>query len=105
MRSGVEKADIGQLHRLKDQKRRFIVLDPYQNVQAPAGESAKPILTLKDYDARIKARIHSSSLKGKHAFIFDLENEGHWYKLEQMLSSSSSYQIYIDRDTAEYEQN
>lgn len=95
MKSEAEKADAGLLHQLKEQKRRFIVLEPYQNTKAPTDEPGKSILSLHHYDALVTARLHSKTLKGKYAFIFDLENEGHFYKLQQLLSDSS-YDIYTN---------
>lgn len=98
MRSVVEKADVSLLYQLKDQKRRFIILAPYQNPIALTNESGKTVLTLNYYDALITARAHSSTLKGKYAFIFDLENKNHLYKLEQLLAGDSLYDIYVDPD-------
>lgn len=98
MRSEVEKADARLLYQLKDQKRRFIILAPYQNTIVPTNESGKTVLTLNYYDALITARAHSNTLKGKYAFIFDLENENHLYKLEQLLAGDSLYEIYVDSD-------
>lgn len=95
MRSEVEKADVRLLYQLKDHKRRFIILAPCQNTNALSNESGKTVLTLHHYDALITARAHSNTLKGKYTFIFDLENETHLYKLEQLLTSDTLYDICI----------
>lgn len=102
MRSVAEKADVNLLYRLKDLKRRFIILAPCQNTAAPNNESAKTILNLNHYDALITARAHSNTLKGKYSFIFDLENESHLYKLRQLLASESLYDIYVQPDAVEW---
>ncbi|MGE9314535.1 hypothetical protein ACLOAU_22960 [Niabella sp. CJ426] len=98
MRSEVEKADVRLLHQLKDQKRRFVILAPNQNPIAQTNESGKTVLTLNYYDALITARAHSNTLKGKYSFIFDLENASHLYKLEQLLTGDSLYDVYVDAD-------
>lgn len=95
MRSEVEKADVRLLYQLKDQKRRFIILARCQNTAALTNGSEKTALTLHHYDALITARAHSNTLKGKYTFIFDLENETHLYKLEQLLTGNTVYNICI----------
>ncbi|MCH5685954.1 hypothetical protein LWM68_17910 [Niabella sp. W65] len=102
MRSEVEKADAGLLYQLKDRKRRFIILEPHQNIKAPADEPGKCTLSLNHYDALVKARAHSKRLKGKYTFIFDLENESHFYKLQQLLGDSSSFDVYVALNTDEF---
>jgi hypothetical protein len=36
-------------------------------------------------------------MKGKYQFIFDLENQGHFDKLKQMLSQSAEYRIFVSQ--------
>ncbi len=102
MKSEVEKADVRLLYQLKDHKRRFIILAPCENPTALTSQSEKTILTLHHYDALITARVHSNNLKGKYTFIFDLENENHLYKLEQLLTTDTLYDICVERDVIEW---
>ncbi|GEM_PF-3257010 len=98
MRSEMEKASAELLYLLKDQKKRFIVLEPCENGISLNMQTAKPILKLNYYEALINARAHTGSLKGKYAFVFDLENESHLGKLEQLVSNASDYFIYANID-------
>ncbi len=94
------RAEIALLLRLKDQKRRFIILEPYENATGRQ-DGVWKVLLLNYYEALVKARSFASRLKGKYQFIFDLENQGHFNKLKQMLNQSVEYRIYIDRNVAE----
>lgn len=88
------RAEVSLLLRLKDQKRRFIILEPYEDATG-GQEGGWRVLLLNYYEALIKARGFASHMQGKYQFIFDLENRGHFDKLSQMLSQSGEYRIYV----------
>ncbi|MCH5718940.1 hypothetical protein [Niabella hibiscisoli] len=94
MVSEVEKVAVELLYQLKDQKRRFIALEPCENAKALNVDAGKRVLKLSYYEALINARVHMNLLKGKYAFVFDLENESHLHKLQQLAGNSSEYHIY-----------
>ncbi|MCH5685076.1 hypothetical protein LWM68_12960 [Niabella sp. W65] len=94
------RAEIALLLRLKDQKRRFIILEPYENA-VEGQEGGWKVLLLNYYEALIKARGFASRMKGKYQFIFDLENRGHFDKLNQMLNQSAEYRVYVGGQLAE----
>lgn len=95
-----ERAELALLLRLKDQKRRFIILEPYDDVTGNE-EGGWKVLLLNYYEALIKARSFASRLKGKYQFIFDLENPGHFDKLKQMLNQSTEHKIFVNNTAVE----
>ncbi len=95
-----ERAEIKLLLRLKDQKRRFIILQPGEQVTGKT-EGVWKVLLLNYYEALIKARSFASRMEGRYQFIFDLENHGHFDKLKQMLSQSDEYRIFVGRQAQE----
>jgi hypothetical protein len=95
-----KRAEITLLLRLKDQKRRFIILEPCEQVTGKT-DGVRQVLLLNYYEALIQARSFASRMKGKYQFIFDLENQGHFDKLKEMLNQSAEYRIFIGQEAQE----
>ena len=95
-----KRAEIALLLRLKDQKRRFIIVEPYENATGRQGNVWK-VLLLNYYEALINVRSFANRMKGKYPFIFDLEDQGHFDKLKRVLSQSAGYRIYVDGKLAD----
>lgn len=94
------RAEIALLLRLKDQKRRFIIVEPYETA-TDKQDNVWKVLLLNYYEALIKVRSFANRMKGKYPFIFDLEDQGHFDKLKLVLSQSADYRIYVDGKLAD----
>lgn len=98
--------ELREINFLRTLKRRFVVLQAHEIESLAKENRSKSILLLTDYDALAKARAHRNSItEDKQAVVFDLENESHREKLEEMLQRASKYIIYTVSSEARQSNN